>query len=87
MLFERLPVMSFMPFDGATRRLLDQVYASVCDALHLEKCPLAAESTETNYVRHGALAALVDAALAGERDPLVLKQRALAAARIRSLKS
>jgi hypothetical protein len=38
-------------------------------------------------VRRDIAAVLVDAALAGERDPLVLKQRALAVARIRSLKS
>ena len=70
--------MSFTsPLDSEAMLLLQQTYGSVCQALHLPADPAIAESS----LHHEIYAALVAAALAGERDPSVLKERALAVAR------
>ena len=73
--------MSFTsPLDSEAMLLLQQTYGSVCQALRLTDGPATGEC-EQGGLRHEIYAALVAAALAGERDPSVLKERALAVAR------
>ena len=78
----RIPVMSFTsPLDSEAMLLLQKIYGSVCQALRLTPDPATGESATAGSLRRELYAALVAAALAGERDPLVLKERALAVAR------
>ncbi len=78
-----MPFKRPLPLDAEAMRLLDQVYESACEALHLEPRPPSEESAELGSVRRDMAAVLVDAALAGERDPVAFKQRALTVARLR----